>query len=481
MPLPTEGIHATEFISTLNIDKPSVLDILYPRRRDQWMSFMKIIQMMGFEMPVTQESYTHYEDDHYHKTITVDAGSPIAGASGAAGATFTITLAATDVFTDTLGADHVYPRVGDLVQFPNVAGNVARDVQGIVVAVDATVPEIDVVLLRAADTAGPHPGGSQLVIYSGAFSEGTGQPKGATENILEFENFLQIIKESWQGTGTEMTNGKWFTRTADGKQINAFWRYGQEIVDYRMALKCDGALLFGNETTNTIPDPLPEATGRPIKTTIGAIPFTRANGSLLPYTSGFFQMADFNTAATFAEKERAGNLLCLFYGFNLGIEIEDMMVDYFKETNVTYETVINQAFNGDKEKAMAVGFKALRKAEHTWLFKKLGVLSHPQLWGAPGYNDKIGLGWVVPVAKQNAYADAARKRVLTDVPTFGMVYKALGEHNRRSDIWEINGTSHRPALRMLISQDIDNLYQRAHIGGRFMCGNQMQLWEPTVV
>jgi len=473
---PNEGIYATEFMSGLNFDKPEILDMLYDRRRDQYMSFMKIMDMLGFAVPVAQEDYSHFEDDWYITTLTVAVAIP--AATGAAGVQYDITLDPADVLTDALPTPqkHLPARVGDIIMFPNIAGG-GKDVQAIVVAVDATVPKISVKNIVSTDVAPEVQIGTSLIIISAAFAEGTGQPTGMVENLIKYTNNLQIIKETWEGTGTEMTNGKWFSRMRNGEKIRAFFAYGQKRMDYRLAAKADGALLFNRKSTSTtLIDPLPDATGRLVRTTEGLVPYIRTNGYTLPYTAGFFSMADFDYSATIAENERAGDNLCVFYGFNLGLELENLLVDFLAGSEVDYTM-----FGGDKGKAVAVGFRSLKKAGHNFYFKKLGMLSHPKLYNAPGFLDKAGLGIVVPVGKRSAYiGNGFGQRKLTDLPTFGYRYKKLGEHNRKMEIWEINGTSHRPALRKIIAQDVDNLYSRMHIGFHGMAGNQMQLWEPTI-
>jgi hypothetical protein len=90
-----------------------------------------------------------------------------------------------------------------------------------------------------------------LIIISNAFSEGSGQPDTAIRGTWEYENDAQIIKETIGVTGSEMVNQTWFQVNTMGAKTNAYYHLGQVDIDYRTALRIDGALLFGKRTTNT--------------------------------------------------------------------------------------------------------------------------------------------------------------------------------------------------------------------------------------
>ena len=473
---PVQGIHATEYISVMDIDKPAILDELFETKGDQWYGFFnKIIQAWGFENPVNQESYSHYEDDDYARPIRVGVGG-VAGATGGSQVAFTVPLAVGDVFTNGIGGKSIFPRVGDMVLWPNNLGSAIKNLQGHVVAVAPTTSPatITVKLNKAAWSTPATPEGTNLIVFSGAFAEGTGQPKGTTRNIRKRSNNLQKIKETWEGTGTEMTNGKWITYTSGGRDINAFYAYGMSQVDYMMMLKTDGALLFGQPTDTSAPgivDPLPEATGRFLSTTKGLYhSIVDDGGNVMPYPIGSFSIDKFNEGAQWVEDERAGNMQMVLHSFGLGIELEDLLVDYLKDTDVSYVAGENT------EKVVRVGFRGIHKAGITYAFKKLDSLSNTNTYRNTGFEDKQNMAFVMPVGKSLGYDDSRRSGASMR-PLFGLRYKSHAGYNRKSEVYEINGTMHRPALRPVISQDIDNLYSRADIGFHMMCANKFQIWQ----
>jgi len=468
---PVQAVHATEVISTLDIDEPDILRTLYSRKGDQWKNeFVRIIQMCGFSKPSDQESYSHYEDDDFHRSIEVSGA--ITG-TGASHANFTVTLAATDVFTDGISVPHIYPRVGDVITLPNNGTGTGVDREALITSVNAAGPSFTAKLKSATATVPVLAAGAWIIITSGGSAEGSGQPTGTVRNVRKYTNNHQIIKEKWEGTGTEISNGKWIKMTSEGVDIMSYYRYGQQQVDYLLALKIDGALLWGQTApANAIVDPSPSATGRFVRFTKGMIPEIKDRGETVAYPIGAFDITKFNEAAQIAEDNRAGRTMAIFYSFPLGVEMEDLLVDYLDNTAISY------AFDGsgvNSTKMVSVGFKGIQKAETVFLFKKLGTLSNTTTYAEVGFEDKNNLAVVCPMRKDQAYT-TSDARTVTDVPTFGMRYKKLGPYSRLTQVWEIDGTGHS-SQRMLIDEDVARLNTRAHVGFHGIAFNQMQIWQ----
>lgn len=471
--LPAQGVNATEFISGLDIDKPDILNILYERRGDQWKkSFMRVLQMFGNELGASQETITHYEDDSYLRSVRIGAGG-VAAAGGGAHAAITIPISALDVFTDALGGTHLYPLVGDIWRFPDGSGT--DNLQFIVTAVSPGTPSITGKLLKTAWTTGAgFSAGQRIIFVTNAFSEGTGIPKGIIRNIRKKTHRLQIMKASWEGTGTEMTNAKWITETSGGQSIVKYFTYNQAQVDYTMQAAMDGAFLFGQSIdTNNIVDPLPEATGRPVRTTEGLVPGISAEGYTVPYTSGMFSVPKFDEISQNSEYENGGEAYGFMYGFPLGTEAENVLVDYNKDTNISYVT-------GDaKDKIVAIGFKQMTKAERTWMFKKLGTLSNPEVWGATGFSTTTNMGLVIPLGNERMYADNMGTRG-EDRPYLTLRYKMFAGMSRKFVTAEQNGPTYSVSTRnVVLSQDISKLFTLAHVGLQRMCLNKFQLIQGT--
>ena len=225
------NIYASDIVSGFDIHKPEKLNVLFSRYGDQGASFFQLIRSMGFEQPVANDAYGHYEENHIHEILHSReiVAQPIAGDP------ITFVLDQDDLDAN----NNFYVRLYDVLMFPN-------EVTGIVTDIDVTDPTAPEVTVEPNDNADRFPAltaGEELIIISNAFSEGSGQPEGAVSGTWEYSNCAQIIKETIGYTGTEMVNQTWFDVTSKGQSIPAFYFKGQIDIDYRMALKIDGALL----------------------------------------------------------------------------------------------------------------------------------------------------------------------------------------------------------------------------------------------
>ena len=447
-------IYASDIVSGFDIYKPEKLNVLFARYGDQGASYFQIVRSMGFEKEVSLDTYGHYEENRIHEVCIVNAnvGQP------AVGQDIQFTLSNRSI--DTNG--NYYVRLYDILLFPN-------EVTGSVVNIsDAAQP---VITVRLNDQTEQFPALSEddeLVIFTNAFSEGSGQPQGAVRGTWEYTNDAQIIKETIGVTGSEMVNQTWFNVTSMGTKIPAYYFLGQVDIDYRVALRIDGALLWSKRTTN--PNLIDPTTGRPVKSTEGLVPYIRRVGNELSYTAGNFSVDEFDTMDRILDREHAGNYTLGLLGIRLHQDIENALVTYFANTNINYaKQAVNEAlFNNNESLSASVNFKYLVKSERTFLMKRMGVLSNPKLYGAEGYGGPQ-LGIFLPINKRK---DPVSGNM---VESIGVRYRGLGQYSRRMEVWQVGGAG--PGLKVT---DIDarNTYQRCHIGAHFRGGNQFVLMEP---
>lgn len=453
------NIYASDIVSGFDIHKPEKLNVLFARYGDQGASYFQLLRSMGFEKEVSLDTYSHYEENRYHEVCIVDA----AVSSGGVGADITFVLDANSLDAN----NNFYVRKWDIILFPN-------EVTGSVTDIDVTTPTAPEITCSLNDDTEAFPDltvGEELIIISNAFSEGSGQPEGALSGTWEYENDAQIIKETIGMTGSEMVNQTWFNVTSTGYKIPAYYYKGQVEIDYRMALKIDGALLFGKRTVNSsLIDP---DTGRIIKTTEGMVPYIRRVGNEQSYTSGAFSVTEFDEMDNTLDREGAGNYILGLLGITLHQDIENSLVTYFADTNIQYarQTTNEVLFNANESLGASVNFKYLTKSERTFLFKRMGVLNNPKLYGATGY-ENIGpkLGMFLPINKRK---DPVSGNM---VEAIGTRYRGLGRYNRRMEVWQVGGAGEGLKVTEFDSR---NTYQRCHIGAHFRGGNQFVLMEPA--
>ena len=449
------ALYASDIVSGFDIYKPEKLNVLFSRFGDQGASYFQLIRSLGFEKPVALDTYGHYEENRIHEVIHVKANV----AQPAKGANIVFVLDTTDLNAN----NNFYPRVWDQIMFHN-------EVVGSIAAIDVstpTAPSITVKLNTVLDRFPALTAGDELIIFTSAFSEGGGQPKGAIRGVWQYTNYAQIIKETIGYTGSEMVNQTWFDVTSKGQSIPAYYFLGQIDIDYRMALKIDGALLWNKWTTNT--DLVDADTGRPIKTTEGLIPYTRRVGNEQTYTEGAFDVTEFDTLDLTLDREHAGNYIMGLLGIKLHQDIENALVNYFAYTDINYtRKVVNDVlFAGQESMAASVNFQLLTKSERTFLFKRMGVFNNPKLYGADGYSaNKMGL--FMPINKKK---DPVSGNM---VESLGVRYRGLGKYSRRMEVWQVGGAGE--GLKVT-EYDKTNTYQRCHIGSHFRGGNQFVLLE----
>ena len=464
---PVQGDVSQVNISVLDIDKPDILNQLFQTKGDQWKSdFYKMMQLIGLEKPVTQPSFSHYEDSDFERVARIGVGG-VAAAAGAAHATITVPLSALDVFTNELGAETVFPLVGDVWTFPNKAGNTNVDLQCQVIAVDPTVPDMDVKLLISTDTTSTgYVEGDVMVKVSSAFSAGTDQPEGTLRNFVKKDFRTQIFKATEKIEGSEATNGKWFTEVATtGENITKIWNYMQQQMDYTHLANISTAMLFQQEVDNNgIIDPLPYASGNPVRTTKGLKPsILTGGGHAETYPIGGFSVSKYDRMSQIFEDEKAGGSGVWLYGFPMGVEMENELVNYNHDTQISY------SFGDRTDRVVALGFKQITKAERTFMFKKLGAFSDRARMGQYAYVRNSG--FVLPLDNRIVYSDM-NKSDSRSQPTILLRYKALAGYSRRNETFTINGTGATTSERIISSVDKDSINTRCEIGFEHVAVNQ---------
>ncbi len=467
MPQAVSAIFASDIISSFDIHKPEKLNNLFRIRGDQGMGYFMLLKSLGFERSVANDEYGHFEDRFTHDTFIVGANS----AAGAAGATVTVTINANSF--DQLGANYyLYPRKWDVVLLQTNNGEIQAQITDVVNNNNGT-GTVDLTPSQLTDAIPALVTGQEIIITSDAWAEGSGQPDGALSGTDEYKNYVQIVKETMTATGSEMTNQDWFDTLTDGegenKKIIGYYIKGQLDLDYRMALKCTNALLFSQLTTNTNTDLIDTTTptqARP-KTTEGLIPAIRRAGNVEPYTVGLFSTAKFNKIDKILDREFAGMDVTGLLGIDLSHEINDVLVDYFKDTGVDYTT--KNVFGGDAGLAASVDFRSLKTSGgRVFHFQRMGQFNHPKIGGAASYRfPQMGLFLPLNKMKDKKSGDM--------IPSIGSRYKALGQYSRKMEVWDVSGAG---SGRKVTANDLANFYQRAHIGAHHIGVNRFVLLDP---
>lgn len=435
--------YSDAYISTFDFHKPEKRNTLFRKYGDQGLGMFNILDTMGYQTPVAQTEYSHFEEDWIHQTVSVRNNV----ASPGAGNEILFTLGTADLDA----SNRFYIQLNDDVMFAN-------GVTGHVTLVDITTPSAPVITVEphdSTDNIGALTAGDTVIIYSDNFAEGTGQPDSKVARSLEYSFSTKIVKESVSFTGSEMTNQTWFDKMSDGTPIQAYYLKGQLDCDFRMMLKMDGAMLFDTPTDNAT---LVAAGNR---TTYGLVPWVRAGGNTDNYNATFYSLSDFDTMNNTLDQNFAPAEMLSMLGIQLQQEWENLFVNSFVDGAIVYASFAD----GKKVADLNIGFKTFSKTERFWHMKRLGVLNNPQLYGAPGFKQP-GMGIITPMDSRK---DTQSGNM---IPSIGMRYKSLAGYNRKMKVWKVGG-----AKENTNGTDIDFLYERAEIGTEFIASNRFFLVE----
>ena len=442
-----------QLIGSFDLHKPEKLATIFKRYGDQGLPYFLMLKTLGFDMEVAQEIYSQFEENRYHTNIVVLANVPSPGA----GNNMQITLDPTslDVF------NNFYARQWDIIMFPNEA-------RGQIVNINTAIPSAPVLTLAPVSPTVPLPAvvaGQKLMIGANAFAEGTGNPRGALAGTDEFFNEVQIIKESWTATGTEMTNQSWVR--IGGMENAPYYLVSGVQTEYRLAVKVDDALLFGQRNTN--PNLVDPTVNRTTRQTQGLIPAIRERGNTIISTPGSWSVAQFDAMVRIFDREGASTKILGLMGLNKLQENQNVLKAYFQNTNI--EMAIRQgaigslAGEGGSSLAATLEFQYLTTAGYTFMFNKMGSFTNPTTYGTEGYGMR-NYAMFLPVGKLK---DPKSGKMLDNI---GYRYKKLGANNRLQETW-IGNSGAGPVK--VTDVDVQNTYFRVNVGAQHMGVNQMVL------
>ena len=442
-PSATVGPQTEQYISLLNIQKPSIRNMLIRRFNDQGLGLMDVIQSLGYDTPVEATEYSHFEEDWIIETFHSDT----AVADPGAGNPVLITLAAGDV--DSAG--RYYPRLWDDVLFPNqVTGKIYNINTG------GPTPVLTVYPHQAGDNIGPIAEGQELSIYSNGFPEGSDTPAGRLSKVSKITYQCKILMEAFEVTNTEMTNRSWFTVMSDGKDIGGYYVKGQLDAEFRLRAQSDGAFLFDRKTTN------PTLLAQGHRSMSGLVPEMRTNGISSQYTPGLFSVPLFYQMVKRQKKLFAGSDFLCFLGIDLYQQWEQLFTNFFSENPVVFS-----AQGAQKVSDIEIDFRSIYISGSKFHIKSMDIFSHPKIYNLAGY-DITKLGMIVP----NKYERDAKTK--NDIPTIGMRYKAMDGYNRKMRIWNTGGGNN---LANNQPTDKNKLQMVSEIGSEWMALNKFYLWE----
>ncbi len=464
------AIQAGKIISTFDIDKPEVANMLYRIHGKQGLPFFQLMRSMGMDAPVGRNNGEQYEEDWIHQTIHLGTNMTATGNPNE----YSFTLSNTAPNIDYLEQNVTAPySTAEQYRFPIMAQQIIKLPNGnsdlMVKNVSISGNTCTVTALHTNPTSAPFVlaqmiAGTELVIYTNAYSEGSDQENGYVPKPLKDYWRTQIIKTTFKVTGSEMVTQIWFNTYSDNTgAITGYRVVGQNNTEYEHALAIDGALLFG--TTQEIVN-VDSTTLEPNYTTEGVDSYIKRKGQNIPYVPGTVNIPLFDYLGKLLDREGAPEWMGGFLGFDLDTEFTNVLKDYLQNNKMDYvrNDATRDVFGNNPGIAASVNFRAFNKGYRNWLFTQMPQFNMKKLWGASGYKTP-GLGWFWPLASKPDVKDPSNR-----IPYVGTVYRAMGDYSRRAEVFHINGAG--PGMKV-VSKDLNKLNMRSDIGARHCGGNNM--------
>lgn len=453
--------YQSNLVSAYDVNKPDILNKLFNRYGYQGEPWFLKLEKMGFVLPTAAMEYSHYENELKNPIFKPRANVAAPGTN----TNQLVTLALTDVDQK----NNFYPRVKDIVYYPN-------GIKGIIMSIDVSTPAAPVLSIAPLRTSAAYAlpavtTATELSIVSNVYPEKSDPGTGVVPGATKYTNNTQIFREQLVVSGSELTNQTWFDGLVDvtdmvkgqgGNGSQSWYNLNFMDMEWRQTKNISGALLFGDKGDGRNVDAI---TGLPLRTTQGLIPFIQERGNLATYTPGSFSATDFDGYNRTLTRNYVGNFVGAFLSQSTYNEVENGLVSYFANSNIKYcENMGAERFGGEGKSAQ-IHFSYLSKGGRVFAFSEMTELSDRQTFGTAGsVTDSYGI--MIPF---NKVKDAQSGKMSDSI---GARYKAFNGYSRKMQIWSTQGAGN--GLKV-IGTDVHNDFCLSDIGGHNMGGNQMIL------
>ena len=453
-------------------------------RHNRLLPFSVLIKSMGAAKGCKNPTTGHYETGWKKDPVSITA---VTTASTGAGTNIIVRLTAGSMY-DTGQAisgtanQTSYPLVGEIIQsYSNAQAQ-------IIAKNTAVTPHLLTLrpLLSTVDLATHFVADGSYGIVSNAWHEGSTLPASRAPRVSKYRNMFQICKVAVHTTNSEKTNVVYFEIAGQpGTEGQSIIAHMKEDAAEDFESQRGGALLFGQQTTNTI-----NATGTQtstgldiaLRTTEGFLPFVETAGSVDLYTAGSYALSDLNVATSILSDQRVmsnANVI-VFQGPDVYNEIEDLLIDATKYDFGDAFNMIAPAygqFDGYYEgttdrpmqRAVSFGFYAISKGGYTLHFKKLDEFADIRGLGSSNYGYR-GYNVFMPVGTSN---DTMTGEARADI---GYEYKELGGYSREAVYSESNG--HGSGGHVSNEYDSESISMVCEIAGHFARANRVVVQKP---
>lgn len=375
------------FIAAYDLHKPDVDNKMALRYGSQ--SLVGLLAYTGNEKPTESIEYIHHEEDWIMPKIKATCPA------GANGADVTFTLDNSSVTTinynkspyNSAVTENALPvNVGDTLLIKPASGTISAStyVRAYVKSVNVSAKTFVATPILSTKSIPAIATADEIVIFGNIHGEGSGQPKSRTSKTIKYTNNLQIIKGTYDITGTEKEMLLWVEVPGAGGQSSPYFAIKGEGDELKRHLNyVELSMLLSEKLTNVtnIEDVL-ATSGTPIRATQGLIPELLTNGISSTYSSiTGFTLADLKTLIKELDKQKGSKQNLVMCGIDLSMGIDDEFGDRFKEGGISYG-----AFDFDAEKKVALEFQTFSQGGYAFHKRTYDAFNDLQTLGASGFS-----------------------------------------------------------------------------------------------
>lgn len=416
------------------------------RRFDQEkQGIMELVNTLGGMRGVGSYKYGHSEMDWVRKAITVDTG--LTGAASG-----NITLAADDSYTAPSSANNTfYKNYSDSTKVPVRVNDIIQTASGQNIKVTAVNDSTRVIAVQSIDGANITVSAADVLpVITNAYAENTGHEGSLDTDLLQYENFIQIVKDQYEVSGTAA--GMVSYVEFDGKQY--WYLVGMENTRLLHFFHKENAVLVGNKIAATA------SSLNNTATTEGLIPFMENYGNVQDY-SGTIGLSDFDAGLQKLTKFRGSNEIAMVMSQSKLTEVEDMLrgLGGLQNGGINY---------GMSANLINLGFKGFERGRYKLNFNTLAAFDDPMGLGAISKYQDLILGLPIGTTTVSDYgSQEAQTRNLVS-----LVYQEVsGEVN---GYWEgVEGGALQARTNLVDGMKIG---MRTRIGFEGHCPNKFLLF-----
>ena len=399
------------FISAYDLHKPDVNPELALRYGSQ--SLVGLLAYVGNEKSTESIEYIHHEEDWIMPKIKATCSAGGAGAD----VTFTVDNSAvttinynTSPYNSATTANALPVNVGDTLLIKPGSGTISAKtyIWAYVKSVDTSAKTFVATPILSGDSIPAIATADEIVIFGNIHGEGSGQPKSRTSKTIKYTNNLQIVKGTYDISGTEKEMILWVNVPGPGGETAPYYSIKGEGDALKRHLNyIELSMLLGKKITNVtnLADVL-AASDTPIRATQGLIPELLTNGINQTYSSiTGFTLTDSKLLVKELNKQKGAKQNLFMCGIDLSMQIDEEFGDRFKEGGISYG-----AFQFDEAKKVALEFETFSQGGYTFHKRTYDAFNDLQTLGASGFNfSKEGL--ILPMDERPMMVDRNRMNV----------------------------------------------------------------------